>query len=61
MKNASGEFSVFLEYGTWRVSTCVTCNLLRIAIWDGGCFGAPPAGGYKWQYILIAAFFSFVH
>jgi len=32
--------------------------LSRTAILGGVCFGAPRSGGYKWQYILISAFFK---
>jgi len=39
---------------------CNRVNLLRTAILDGR-FGAPRAGGYKWQYILIAAFSSILY
>jgi len=34
--------------------------LPRTAIQDGGCYGSPRAGGYKWQYILITAFSSYI-
>jgi len=35
---------------------------VSLAVWnlDDGCFEALRAGGYKWQYILIAAFSSFL-
>jgi len=71
MKNASGEFCRrFFSFSTnveghkvggqgyviahehVHVGVAVYCDL--------GCrmFWVPSAGGYKWQYIIIAAFFS---
>jgi len=41
-----------------RLSSIRRVVLLRTAIYDVGYFGTPRAGGYKWQYILVAAFSS---
>jgi len=48
------------DFSQYERLSWIRCDVLpRTAIWDGGCFGAPRADGYKWQYILIAAFSSY--